>query len=428
MFFLKRFNNFVKNQFNLAFKDKKLFSNFSYLTLNQLVNQILPFIYFPYVAQILGPKNYGLANYAVAIALYFSLITDFGFNFSSMRLVSIYRDDKDYLSKILFGSLMAKIFLFGICTIVFGLLIIFMSDFRNESLLFLVAYFSVLGSVFNCYYFFQGIEKIKNYFFLSFLIRACSVVLIFFFVKRREDYVEFVFINSFSNFILGAISFLITLKLNNIKPLMPSFKFTFELLKDGARYFVNAATINLYTASNAVILGFFSTKEEVGYFTAADKIRAGIQGFLVPVSSAIFPRAAYLFSRDKKKGIDLVEKLKMRLWAIMFLLCLLVFIFSSSICNLVLGSQFFKSVLPLKIIAFAPFIISISNIFGIQILLAVGRNDLFLKATLTAAIFNIIFASIFTRYYGAIASAISFLFSEIIVAFLCYFYSKKVLN
>lgn len=413
----------IKSQINLITKDKLLFDNFSYLTLNQFLNQALPFIYFPYIAKTLGPKYYGLANYALAITLYFSLVSDFGFNFSAMRMVAINRDNQNELGKILLATPGLRFILFSICAFIFAGLLIYVDEFSKEKSLFLVAYLNVLGNVFNSFYFFQGLEKIKNYFYLTIFIRIIFVILIFMLVKEQNDYVVFVLLNSLTNLLLGLTSFIAALFL--VKPSFPTISFLKKMFVDGARYFVSAATINLYTASNAVILGIFSTKEEVGFFTAADKIRAGVQSFLQPVSSAIFPRSTYQFSRNLQDGLAFINKIKFRLWIMMFALCFIVFVLSNSISDIFLGPTFSRSSLILKIIAFAPLIISISNIYGVQILLAIGRNDLFLKATFAAAVFNIIFAASFAPLYGAVASAISFILSEIIVALLCYYYAKK---
>ena len=85
----------------LGQKDKKnLASNFGYLLLLQIATYLVPLITIPLLNRILGVEKFGLIAFSQAFIQYFIIISDYGFELSASRQVSINRDNKDKLSEI----------------------------------------------------------------------------------------------------------------------------------------------------------------------------------------------------------------------------------------------------------------------------------------------------------------------------------------
>jgi PST family polysaccharide transporter len=93
----------------------------------------------------------------------------------------------------------------------------------------------------------------------------------------------------------------------------------------------------------------------------------------------------------------------------------LIFLFASQIGYILLGKEFSDSVDVLRILAWLPFVISISNVYGIQTMLPVNFEKEFFNIVGTAALINLVL--LFTLIPGLkeIGTAISFLISETIV-------------
>jgi len=74
--------------------------NIMSLTGIQLVQYLFPLVTFPYLTRVLGPANFGRVAFALAFIGYFQILTDYGFNLSATREISINRDDLSQVSRI----------------------------------------------------------------------------------------------------------------------------------------------------------------------------------------------------------------------------------------------------------------------------------------------------------------------------------------
>ena len=89
--------NKLKAKFTATNDNKNLINNIFSLSILHGLNYILPMLTIPYLVRVLGPEYFGLLAYATSIISFFILITDYGFNLSATRQVSIHREDKKKL-------------------------------------------------------------------------------------------------------------------------------------------------------------------------------------------------------------------------------------------------------------------------------------------------------------------------------------------
>jgi len=96
-------------------------------------------------------------------------------------------------------------------------------------------------------------------------------------------------------------------------------------------------------------------------------------------------------------------------------LSLSIFIFADLIVKIALGAQYAGSVIVLRILAFLPFIIGLSNVFGIQTMLTLNFKKAFSKILISASFLNLVLAFILVSSLKHIGISISALISEIFV-------------
>ena len=108
-----------------------------------------------------------------------------------------------------------------------------------------------------------------------------------------------------------------------------------------------------------------------------------------------------------------------------FIGSILIFIFAEWIVDILLGTGYKRSILLLRILAFLPFIISLSNVFGIQTMLVFGMKKQFNKVLLSAAVVNTVIVLPMIYFYQAVGVSISMTITEIFVTLSMYYVLKR---
>lgn len=102
-----------------------------------------------------------------------------------------------------------------------------------------------------------------------------------------------------------------------------------------------------------------------------------------------------------------------------------VLIFAPIVIKLFYGHKFDLAIPALRIISFLPLIVSMSNIFGIQVMLNLNLDKLFFKTTFIASILGILLNVFMSKYFGYIGTAWNCLIIETIVTLLMFITLKR---
>ncbi len=418
----------MKRIFQIIESKKVLFKNFTSLSILQITTYLFPLITLPYLVRVLGAEKYGLVNFAAAFAAYFTIITDYGFNLSATQEISVNRNNPNRVSEIFSSVITLKMLFFILSTLFFCAVVFFVPQFREQLPLFLITFLGVLGTALFPLWFYQGIEKMNYILVITVFVRLIITVLIFVIVKNENDFIKFAGLNTAAQFVIGLIGLLLALNKLQIKYTFPKKSLLRLQIQNGWNLFLSTVSINLYTTSNVFILGLFAPPNVVGYFAAADKIRMAFQGILSPMSQSIFPHVNKLLSESYEHFISFNKKLFKIALAIGVVISIFLFQFAEPIVNIVLGNEYHASVLVLRIIAWLPMVIFLSNVLGIQTMLPLNMQKSFALILFFAAMINITLSFLLVPQYFEIGTAISVLITEtfVTIAFIAYVKKNKI--
>ncbi len=143
------------------------------------------------------------------------------------------------------------------------------------------------------------------------------------------------------------------------------------------------------------------------------------------MSQSVFPYVNKILSESYEKFINFNKKLLSIAVIVGLFISLSLFLFAKPIVNIVLGNEYLPSIIVLRIIAWLPLIIFLSNIFGIQTMLPLNYQKRFSQIVFFAAVINLIISFLIVPYYFEIGTSISMLITEIFVTFSFFVFIKK---
>ncbi len=390
-----------------------LIKNIGYLTVLQALNYLLPVIQIPLVTQAIGLEKFGYANYLLAISVYICLVTDWGFNLSATKSISLYRDDKTKVNKIFNCVILSKLFIFFIILLLsYIVFLIFGFDFKDIYLLFLLY---IIGNLIYPLWLYQGLEKMKLITIITAFVRLFYLLLIYIFIKDETDFNSYVLILTTQSLFLGLIA--ITFAVYDFKLVFefPKFKEILKTISKSSYLFYSNISAALYANSIPVLLGLLTNNQIVGQFSIAEKVMKSIRGFFSPISQALYPYMSKLMSDDVDKGLVFLVRTSILTAFILGSLVLIIGYFSSDIVFLFIGYNDPYMEVLIEYYIWVPVLVSLSNILGVQGMLPLGLDKDFMKILIKGAILGVIILPLSIVYFSSLGAVISSIFIELII-------------
>ncbi len=360
---------------------KILLQNFSYLSLLQLFNVLLPLLIYPFLIRALGKDVFGLVVYAQAVASYFLILVSFGFNTSATRSVSLHRNDKVALGGIISTVLQSKVLLLVLSMFLLAVLWYFVPIIHSNSwLFFLSMWVCVYDAMFPIWYF-QGTEKMKYITWITLSSRLLFMGLMFLFIHTPTDYLLVPIFNGIGAVLAGLLSLYVvfgrhknTFRLQSINALRMSFV-------EAWTFFISQLFVNLYVNTNKLIIGTFLGMTELSYFDLAEKIRNVMKTPQGILSQSLFPKLS------REKNVHFIRKSFWLSLLFNLLLFALVYCLTTPIILLLGGTTLLPAEPIVRILMITIPIIGLSDVLGIQTLVSFGYDAAFRRINVLTAIF-----------------------------------------
>jgi O-antigen/teichoic acid export membrane protein len=167
------------------------------------------------------------------------------------------------------------------------------------------------------------------------------------------------------------------------------------------------------------MIGWIRTEEEVGYYFAANQLIRKLLPLITATGAVLLSKITQLKNEgDREKIKFYLTKSLSLIWIVAFPMAIGTFLLANDIILLLFGKLYYPSVLTLKILAPIIFLISLSNIYRVQILLPFKREKTFTFIIIAGALTNFTLNLILIKNYGHNGAAFSSLTAEILVVLL----------
>lgn len=397
-----------------------------YLSSIQLANMFLPLLTVPYLARVLGVEQYGVFALAQSVCVFGLVLVDYGFNLTATQQIAKSNRDPESVGLIFWSTQAAKLLLLLPALGILGILVFCFSAFYEIRWAILASTPILMGSILFPQWFFQGIEKMMWIAIFNLMARLITIPLIFICVKNEQDVVLAVLIQTMAGMLAGIASLVFIFRKRLLIWIKPQWTEVVYALKEGWHIFISGVATSLYTAANPALVGLFSMPFQVGLFSAADKIKSASQSLVGPIGTAVYPRINALMSESSQRGVLLAQKTLVIQGGITLIISVISFIFAPQIISILMGSQFDEAILILRILSPVPFLTAISNVFGVQLMLPLGKKKAFSVIVGITCLINIGVISVLAYGWGALGAATANLLAELLVTFLMFAYLVSI--
>lgn len=415
--------------YSSAIAASSVIKNFCLTGFFQLVNLLVPVVVTPYLIKTVGLRNFGEIAYVFGFMSVFTVLTEYGFNLTATRQISIHRNDPKKMSAIYTNTLLAKLtlFSFGVIIMLTGHCLIawYSESYTINIRLYALSTVYVLAQTLLPFWVFQGMEILfiaSSVNALSKLAYVCSVLCL---VNGKQDYVSVNFLLGSSILVSAIVLIIILRKKYAVTFVRTSWRHILDSLRDSWDIFVANISVNLYFGGVTILLvGLFADSVIVGYYGIVEKVIVISKQPIAIFTQVVYPRACSLLT----KGFDEIEQF---VWTFVK-----PFVGANAVLSLIIYSQanrithyFLKADNAyveklIKISAVLPFSVSF-NLLPYVCLLAYGYTGAVSKLLVLSAGVGVLLNCVMTYYFLAVGTVFSVIITEAIVATSLYIFLKR---
>lgn len=406
-------------------KTQSVTYNFIMNAILKMSSFIFPMITFPYVSRVLGAIGNGKISFATAFVSYFSMIATLGIPTYGIRVCAQCRDNKQELSKTVQELLMIETVMTILAYITMVIITVSVPKLEDYTVLIFVTSLSLVLTSFGMEWFYQAIEEYGYITYRNLAFKILSIALMFLFVKNKSDYIVYAAIN-----VLGTVgsNILNLCRIRRYIFIKPQKNYNIRRhIKPIMVFFMLSVATKIYTSLDTVMLGFMSNDAEVGYYSAATKMKNILVSLVTALGTVLLPRVSYYVENEMTKKFAEVIKQSIQFVMVMAIPITCFFMVEASDTILFLaGKEYNGAIASMIMITPTIFLIGISNIIGIQVLVPLGYEQYTVNSTIVGAVVDLILNAIFIPMYGSLGAALGTLVAEFAVVVVQVIYVFKL--
>lgn len=403
--------------------DARLIKNIAYLGSIQGLSFILPLATVPVLVSKLGIEVYGEYAFILALVQYLILFVDYGFSLSATKMIALHRDNKEKTNIIFWCVISSKLLIF----IVFFSMVLLFTLLLGVSDSYAIGAISVIGSVFFPVWLFQAREMMATLAIFNVIGRLVAFVALLICLDYSATLNTALYINVISSMLPSLLSVWFVFNRKIVRSISVDKKVLLILLKESGQIFISNFMSTMYTNSVLVFIGLYYSNSVVGFFSAADKVRVAIQALIAPVSQALYPRMSIALAKGDSNKRELYI-LGGFLISTLLSISLLISFFSYELSLLLFGDNAGEIARYLRYLILIPPVVAAANMFGLQVLLPLGRIIQFRNTYIVSSMFGITSIFFSLNYWGVESLPFAILFTEVSVLLQLFYYSLPYLR
>jgi len=404
-----------------------LTKNTIFFTSAMAMQKIISFVYFIFIARMLGADNTGKFSFALTFTTIFAIFLDFGTNQILIRESARKRENSQrYLSSVLGFKVLSSLLVYGVMALVVNLMgypeitkqMVYVAGFVMIVDSFVLSNYAILRGHQNLRYESGGV--VLN----QIIVLAVGLLVL----KMNLGLVVLVAVYLLGSLFNAAYSGLfLGLKLKIFPRLALDWELVKKILKISWPFALAGLFVRIYSSIDVVMLSKMTTDTDVGIYSVAYKMAFALQFVAVAFSASIYPAFCKYFVESKEDLKRVFVKSMFYLMALAMPLTAGVVAIADRIIGPVFGWEYDMAVMPLQILMLAMVLIFIGFPLG-AMLNAANRQARNMVHLGVVALFNILVNLVLIPMYGYNGAAIGAFLSYIVLVALGLYVTGQIID
>lgn len=386
--------------------------NFLYNSIYQALVFLIPLVVSPFLARALGAEGIGIYSYTYSIVYYFMLLTLLGVNNYGNRTIAKVRDNKEKLSKTFWSIYVIQLFMGSIMLLSYLVYVMIFGE--GYRIIALIQSLFIISAMLDINWLFFGLEEFKKTITRNSIIKVCSVILIFLFVRDSSDVWKYALIMSgttcLSQLVLWGFA------REKIKIVHLKFCDVKIHIKPNLALFIPVIAVSIYKIMDKIMIGCISTISEVGYYENAEKITQVPLAFISALGTVMLPRMSNIIAKgNTRRAKEYISKSIKLVTFISLAMAAGLLAIGKSFAPLFFGNEFQKTGVLIMILSITIPFIAFANVIRTQHLIPKEKDRIYIMSVSIGAVTNLVMNLIFIPSYGSIGACFGTIAAEFIV-------------
>jgi O-antigen/teichoic acid export membrane protein len=391
---------------------RRLLGGFALMAIAQVASQAIGFLALVIASHKLGPENLGPFSWAMGVARYFVLPTDFGITVMGVRDIA----REPHRARQIMGEVLVLQTVIGlvVCALMIGLAPVIAPDEKSQQLLPIAAVWVLVSAVVAFDWALRGMQRMGAIAFSQIASQVVfGVLVVALLVNGFEGAKQFAWFTVVNAGVAAVITMVLAWRRG-----LPQVRFDrgvlWRRLKASLPIGISFAMIQVYYSIDSVLLGYLKDTEAVGQYAVAYRVPLGVWAFAALWVAVVYPHASAMFVKDPERLRRQVQTFATYSVAIALPLGVGATFAGQGLMPELFGAKFAPADTPFILLMWAIAVTLVSVNFG-NVLLGCGDEKRYAVGVTIGAVVNVALNFILIPPAGTAGSAIATIASELAV-------------
>jgi len=354
------------------------------------------------------------------------LFSQLGVPTYGIRVCASVRDNKEELSRTVQELFIIQLFTTLISYAGLAVVLLTVPRLQADRTLYIIVSLNIFFTFISMEWLYKALEQYTYITVRSIIFKFVALIAMFIFIHQKSDYVIYGGITILAASASNIFNFVNLHRHIYIRPLGHyNLK---RHLKPIMIFFAMSCATTIYTHIDTLMLGFMATDTDVGYYSAAVKIKNILVSLVTSLGAVLLPRVSYYVKNNQIDAFKHVTSKALHFVILMATPMMLYFmLYAGDAIRFLSGSGYEGAIIPMIIIMPTLLFIGLSNLMGIQILVPLGREKIVLFSEITGAVLDLVINVILIPHLTSAGAAIGTVVAEFTVVLFQFIVLKDLL-